>query len=309
MQPWLFFLGYCLQRQARARVLVIISLALFGLVALLVHLNTRFDRWTMMHWRFSVPNAAGKMAGDRVPLVQVMSAVAIPSWLPLGPDGAAVEVAVVASLQAAFRDTAGPRLFTISIVVGMLASFLMPIWTLTFATEALGRARETRTLTWLLLRPLSRWSMYLAAYLAALPGGLFLNVGGFVVFCLLGGAAGRFVLPLFWLPIILGTLAFTALFQFLSVVFQRSGIIGLLYAFFLETIAGNLPGQQKLLSISYYVRCLIIDRAREVGMSIELGGTKPAVSGETATIVLLAATAGLVAAGMIVFSRKEYVVG
>ncbi len=311
MRAWLFFLGFSIQRQMRARLLVLVSLGLLGLVALLVHLNTRFDRWSMKHWRVPVTLAKGSKGvappTERVPLGEVLLAVAVPSELPLSPETTAVSYAIVSAVGAVVHDAAGPRIFTASIVVGMLASFLLPLWTLTFATESLGRARETRTLTWFLLRPLSRWSIYLASYLSALPGALLLNLGGFVLFCFLGGATGRFVLPLYGLPILLGTLAFTALFQFLSVTFQRSGILGLLYAFFFETIAGNLPGQQKRLSISYYVRCLILDRAHDADLPIDLAGTRPVVSGETATIVLVAATCALLIAGTIVFARKQYV--
>jgi hypothetical protein len=311
LRVWLFFLGFSLQRQLRARLLVVVSLGLFTLVALLVHLNTRYERWSMARWRvpIKVPDTLRPMREEtvRVPLGEVLAVVAVPRQMPLRPDAAAVENAIVGSLQAAFIDAAGPRIFTSSIVVGMLASFLMPLWTLTFANESLGRARETRTLTWFLLRPLSRRSIYFASYLSALPGALALNVGGFVAFCLLGGAPGRFALPLFGLPILLGTLAFTALFQVLSVSFQRAGVLGLLYAFFFETIAGNLPGYQKRFSISYYVRCLMLDRAHEAGLPIELGGTRPVVAGDTAIVVLAGATVALLIAGMIVFSRKQYV--
>jgi ABC-2 type transport system permease protein len=311
LRAWLFFLGFSLQRQWRARLLVLVSLGLLALVALLVHLNTQFKRWSMAHWRVSVavpstrPGTTTEPA--RMQLSDVLTTVALPSQLPLRPDAAAVELAVTAALSAATGDAAGPRIFTSSIVAGMLASFLLPLWTLTFASESLGRARETRTLTWLLLRPLPRWSIYVASYVSALPGSLVLNVGGYVVFCLLGGAAGRFVLPLYGLPILLGTLAFAAFFQLLSVTFARAGILGLLYVFFFETIVGNLPGYQKRLSISYYVRCLMLDRARDAGLPIDLGGTRPSVSGETALVVLVLATIALLIAGMIVFSRKQYV--
>src|SRR5689334_9160001 len=54
LRAWLVFLGFSFHRQARARVMVWLSLLLLGLVALLVHLNTRFDRWNMAHWRVTV---------------------------------------------------------------------------------------------------------------------------------------------------------------------------------------------------------------------------------------------------------------
>jgi ABC-2 type transport system permease protein len=311
LRAWLFFLNFTLQRQARARLLVLVSFGLLALVALLVHLNTRFDRWSMNHWRVTVTNPDETRrkpdAPERVPLGAVTTTVAVPSQLPLSPATSAGAFAIAAALRTAFHDAAGPRIFSASIVAGMLATFLMPLWTLTFATESLGRARETRTLTWFLLRPLPRWSMYLACYLSALPGALLLNLGGYVAFCLLGGVAGRFALPLYGLPILLGTLCFTALFQLLSVAFARAGILGMLYAFFLEMIAGNLPGQQKRLSISYYVRCLMIDRASDAGLTLQLGGTRPTVSGQTAIVVLAAATVVLLVTGIVVFTRKQYV--
>lgn len=317
MQAWLYFVHYSFERQMRARILVVISLALFALVAFLVHLNTRFERWSMKHWRVTVqvPSKAPgnsspdkpKTTGERFPLGDVVSALQMREQLPSDPSTSAVEFAVISSVWAAIHDAAGPRAFTGAIVVSLFASFLLPLWTLTFAAESIGRPRESRTLTWLLLRPLPRWSIYLGAFLAALPGALVLNVGGFVLFCLLGGAAGRFTLPLYWFPILLGTLAFAALFQLLSALFQRSGILGLLYAFFLELIAGNLPGQQKLLSISYYVRCAMLDAANKSGLQLDLAGTRPAVAGSTATATLIVATFVLLAMGMWVFSRKQYV--
>lgn len=189
----------------------------------------------------------------------------------------------------------------------MLGSFLLPLWTLTFASESLGGYRESRTLSWILLRPIPRPGIYLAGYLAGLPWCLLLVMGGYVVFCWLAGAAGQAALPVFWPPLLVGTLAFAAFFQFLAVTFRRASILGLLYAFFFETIAGNLPGQQKRLSISYYVRCWMLERAEDADLILNLGGTRPPVSGATAVVVLLGATVVLLIAGMVVFSRKEYI--
>lgn len=309
MQAWLAFLEYCLGRQARARLMLAVSIALLGIVGLLIHLNTRMERWTMLHWRMTVPSATNKLKDStpvRAPLREVLRMAATPDLLPLSPGLRGVDTAVVGAVAALAHDAAGPRLFTGAIVVGLLASFLMPLWSLTFATETLGRAREDRTLTWLLLRPVPRWSMYLAAWLSALPGAIAFNVGGFALFCWLGGEPGRFAWPRFWFPVVLGSFAFTALFQLLSVAFQRAAIIGLVYAFFLETIASNLPGQQKFLSISYYVRCLIVDAAQGAGVELHLAGTRPIVSATTATTVLVAATVILTVAGIAVFVRKEY---
>ena len=297
--------------------MVWVSLGLLALVALLVHLNTRFDRWNLAEWRFVFRPAETLRAplpgSIRVPpepprlrMIEYLDVAELLGRLPAGPGIDAGPVAFGGALRASMYQGASMRLFAGSIIVGMLGSFLMPLWTLTFAGESLGRARENRTLTWLLLRPLPRPTLYLASYLAALPWCLALNLGGYYLYCLLGGEPGARTLPLLGLPVLLGTLTFAALFQLLSVTFRRAGILGLLYVFFFETIAGNLPGQQKRLSISYYVRCLMIDRVRAAGVTLDLPGTRPAVEGPTAILVLTGVTLALVLIGMWIFARKEY---
>jgi ABC-type transport system involved in multi-copper enzyme maturation permease subunit len=323
VRAWLFYLVFSVQRQARARLMVWVSLGLLGLVALLVQINTRLDRWNFGEFRFTYrppepPPSAFELKSGLKPLIpspepvrmrmgEVLAIAQLPGRLPNDAGVTAGPAAVAGMLRAAMYEGAGLRLFVAVVIVGLLASFLMPLWTLTFAAESLGRNRENRTLTWLLLRPLPRPTLYFASYLAALPWCLLLNLGGYFLLCGLGGQPGRQALPMFALPILLGTLAFAALFQLLSITFRRAGILGLVYVFFFETIAGNLPGQQKRLSLSYYVRCLMVDRLNEAGVSIDLAGTRPAVSGDTAMWVLMGVTLVLLLIGMWIFSRKEYV--
>jgi hypothetical protein len=69
---------------------------------------------------------------------------------------------------------------------------------------------------------------------------------------------------------------------------------------------GNLPGYSKRLSISFYTRCLMFDRAHDLGMRPERPGIYLPVSGPTAYLVLAAFTTLCLLAGMIVFSRREY---
>ena len=315
---WFYFLAFNLRRQLRARLMVWISLALFGVVALVTHLNTRYDRWNLAHWRMTVrlphrdPRAimiSSRVTNEpdpqRMTAAEMLIAFETLGQLPLRADGFAGPTAFAASLRAVIFE-AGPRLFSSAIIFSLLTSLLLPIWTLTFGTESLGRAIENRTLTWLLLRPLPRPGIYIAAYLSALPWCLVLTLGGYFLFCALGGPSGQRVLPLYWPPLLLGVFAFTAFYQLLSVVFRRSGILGLLYAFFFETIASNLPGQQKRLSISYYVRCWMHERAQDAGLNVDLSGIRPPVSGTTACVVLVIATLLLLIAGVVVFSRKEY---
>src|SRR5439155_13564680 len=86
--------------------------------------------------------------------------------------------------------SAGFTLFSRAVIFPIFTTFLLPLLSLSFATEALGREREDRNLLWLLTRPLPRPAIYLAKYVAVLPWALGLNLGGLAVLCLAAGAPG-----------------------------------------------------------------------------------------------------------------------
>jgi ABC-2 type transport system permease protein len=309
LRTWLFYLAFSFRQQARARVLVWTSLGLLAIAGLVVQLKTRVGGgWNLYEARVTLktPESAS-LEPVRVRYSEVLSTVELAGRLPMPPGADAGPIAFAAALRGAIFEGTSLRIFVTAIVVNLLASLLIPLWTLTFAGESLGRFRDNRTLSWLLMRPVSRPALYLGSYLAALPWCLALNLGGYTILCLLGGETGRRALPLFWPALLLGTLAFAALFQLLSVTFKRAGILGLLYVFFFEMVAGNMPGQQKRLCISYYVRSLIVDRMHDQGAPLDLAGTRPPVSATTATLVLIGVAIALVGIGMAVFSRKEYV--
>jgi hypothetical protein len=107
--------------------------------------------------------------------------------------------------------------------------------------------------------------------------------------------------------VLCATLAFAALFHLIGSYFRRPAIVALVYAFFLETIFGNMPGYLKRLSISFYTRCMMYDAAAEYGVQPESPSVFLPVSGTTAMVVLLGATVGLLALGTYLFSRTEHV--
>jgi hypothetical protein len=158
-----------------------------------------------------------------------------------------------------------------------------------------------------LTRPLSRPAVYLAKFVSMLPWTLALNLGGFTLLCVAAGVPGWLALRVYWPAVLLGTLAFSALFHLLGMWLRRAAIVGILYAFFLETLMGNLPGHLKRASISFYTRCLMFDRAHGLGVQPERATTYLPVSGGTALFVLAGLTLCLLVVGMIVFTRKEYI--
>jgi ABC-type transport system involved in multi-copper enzyme maturation permease subunit len=217
----------------------------------------------------------------------------------------AVESAIAAGSRLAVERTP-LHIFSTWVIFTVFMGFLLPIWSLSFATEALGGERETRSLIWLLTRPLPRWSIFLAKFVAILPWSLGLNLGGFALLCLLGGPPGRLALRLYWPAVLAGTLAFCSLFHLMSAMFRRAAVLALVYSFFLEWIVGNMPGYMKRLSISFYTRCLMFDAAEPYGLQPDRPSIYLPVSGSVAWAVLLSLTVAFLLVGMVVFSRSEY---
>jgi ABC-2 type transport system permease protein len=194
-------------------------------------------------------------------------------------------------------------------VLQVYVAFLLPLWTLSFATEALGRERAAQNLIWLLTRPLSKPAIFLGKYLAVLPWCLALNLGGLALICSVAGEVGLQALEIYWPAAIASTLAYAALFHVLGALVRRPAMIALLYAFFFEMIVGYLPGHLKRLSVTFYTRCMMYERAQEFVPAEDLGDLlknfEP-VSSSTAWIILLLATAAFLAVGAWIFSRGEY---
>ena len=139
------------------------------------------------------------------------------------------------------RQGTGLYLFSNVVVFSLFCTFLLPMWSLSFATEGIGREREARNLLWVLSRPLSRPAIYLAKYIALLPWCLLLNVGGLFILCMLAGEPGQLAFRLYWPATVLVTIAFAALFHLAAACVQRPAVLAILYAFFLETFAGKPP--------------------------------------------------------------------
>lgn len=278
--------------------MVWIALGLLGLTLLIVAVNTQAGRFSMAHWRH--PRGKGPS------YTQLIETIGYTSTLPWQPAESAGPQMAHAALHAAIFEGSGFFVFSEWVVFSLFTTFLLPLWSTAFATEGLGREREAQNLLWVLTRPIPRSAIFLAKYVALLPWCLLMNLGGFTLICLAGGQHGRTALQVYWPAVFWGTLAFSALFHLIGACLRRAAIIALLYAFFLETIMGNMPGQFKRFSISFYTRCLMFDRAHEFGIHPERPHLYLPVSGTTAWLVLAGVTVACLIVGALVFTRHEY---
>jgi ABC-2 type transport system permease protein len=278
--------------------MVWIALGLLGLMLLLVVFLTQADRWSMANW--SHPRGKGPTHK------QHLEDLAYTGLFTRGDSATSMHQVAQGAYHAAVYQASGFFVFSDLIVFSMFTTFLLPLWSVSFATEGLGREREAQNLLWVLTRPISRPAIFLAKYVALLPWCLALNLGGFTLICLAGGPHGRRALELYWPAVFWSTLAYSALFHLMGACLRRASILALLYAFFLETIMGNIPGQVKRLSISFYTRCLMFDRAHEFGVHPDRPDIFLPVTGTTAWLVLAGITVGCLIVGAVVFTWNEY---
>jgi len=270
-----------------------------GFTVGVVALQTTSGRWGTHYWRY--PRGLGPRNQEWLTELLGLSGRLSFSGLDLGMTEAVVGACGGILHESRFY------VFTRTMVFSIFVSFLLPLWSLSFATEALGGEREGRNLVWLLTRPLSRPAIYLAKFVALLPWSLGLNMLGFTLLCLAGGEPGRKALAVFWPSVLCGALAFSSLFLLIGAYFRRPAVVALLYSFFLETILGNMPGYLKRVSISFYTRCMMFEVADQYGVPPEKPSVYMPVDGTTAFLVLLGVTAALLVLGMVVFTRAEYV--
>lgn len=299
VRAWFYLVRLSIQRQARAHLMVWIALGLLAFSLFIVALNAQAGLFSMRHWRY--PRRVGPPFQE-----YLVSIEEIAGGLPWAPGEGQMLQAATGTFRAVLDHSSGFFVFSNWIVFSLFTTFLLPLWSLSFATEALGRERESRSLLWLLTRPLSRPAIYLAKYVSILPWCLLLNLGGFGLLCWAGGTPGRLAFSVYWPAVFWATLAFCSLFHLLAVCVRRPAMIALLYSFFLETVMGNLTGYSKRLSISFYTRCLMFDRAHEFGIRPERPAVYLPVSGTTAWLVLAGVTGLCLLAGMMVFSWREY---
>lgn len=322
-RAWCYLVWFCMQRQARARQMVWIAGGLVVLMATIVGLLTLGGRGGMDQWRWNwvasgppimMPGfkpGPGGPASFQPRIVRVTYAELaqglelLPHTAPLSAPTMALQSAIAGASRIALARSKF-YLFSNWLVFSLFVGFLLPIWSLSFATEALGGEREGRSLVWLLTRPLPRSSIYLAKFVGLLPWSIALNLGGFGLICALGGWQGHLAFRLYWPAVLGGTIAFCALFHLMGACFRRAAVIALVYSFFLETILGNMPGYMKRISIGFYTRCLMFDAADGYGVQSEKPSIYLPVDATTAWVVLASATVAFLVLGMVIFARAQY---
>ena len=111
--------------------MVWIALALLGLTATMVELNTLGNRWGMGHWR--QPRGFGLTYSQSLSLI---------SAAPMAPAADSIRTAYTGASRL-LLDGSGFFVFANWIIFSVFLSFLLPIWSLSFATDSIGGERKS----------------------------------------------------------------------------------------------------------------------------------------------------------------------
>jgi ABC-2 type transport system permease protein len=152
-----------------------------------------------------------------------------------------------------------------ALVFVLLPHGLAPLTALLYAAGVVSDEVEEQTLTYLLLRSVPRWELYLTKLLATLCVTTLL-VATAVALLYVAIFAG---MPEFWseaLPragvmiavMTLAQIGYCALFGFLGLVTRRSLIAGIAYIAAVEGVLANLDFVGRALTVVYYVRTLAL---------------------------------------------------
>jgi ABC-2 type transport system permease protein len=190
------------------------------------------------------------LAGRRLPIIAGL--VALPLWLP--------PLLVHGSGQ-------DPTVFSLDLFRNLVVPVLLPVVSLTFSTAALGTELRRGTITNLLLKPIRRWSVLGAEYLAAVLATLLVLLPAVLVAHLLAarGAGSGVLLEGVLVATVVGALAYCALGLMLSLLVARALLVGLVYALLWEGgVVGVAPSASSL-SVRGYVQGVL-------GAILERGG-------------------------------------
>jgi ABC-2 type transport system permease protein len=308
---------FSFHRQWRVRALGLVTFALLALMAAAVGIVTHVQKgWRIETRKAWISNTQkdpsyirmsySDYASERLPMFAVLpgpaSAFAI-RMIPLGT----YTYLLRASEAQDYRDQYAFINFSRWVVFGLFQTFLLPLFTLAYASGAIGGERESRTLIWLSTRPLPRWAIYVAKFVGVLPWCVAVSLIGFAALCLAGGDLGLTALTSYSASVLSGAVALAALFHLIGATLRRPAIVGLVYIFFFETLVANLPGSLKRLSLNYYVRSLFFNDAKGIAPNVrtESLDVYDPLSPLSSWCVLLIAALVITAIGAWIFSRQE----
>jgi ABC-2 type transport system permease protein len=220
-------------------------------------------------------------------------------------------LAIVARLT---RHPPPPEELEFVFVFNLIPHALATLTALLYAAGIIQDEVEEQTLTYLLLRPLPRWALYLTklavtVLVTAVLTGVFTTLAYVVIYWNTPELWGD-VLPGRALKtaalLALAQLGYCSLFGALSLLTRRSLLVGLAYIVAFEGLLANIDFVVRKLTVMYYFRVLSVrwlDPRNSEDWSLEMD-TAPTAGGCVLTLLLASATFALL--GALLTMRREF---
>lgn len=204
------------------------------------------------------------------------------------------------------------------LVVAFVLGFSLTILSVTSGTGVVSQELEQRTIVYLLTRPIARWRILLSKwFVSLLVVAVITSLSVLLLALVLFGFNGLGAADI-WLDIralLLGALAYGAVFLLIGALLPKPLTYGLLLVFGWESWVPSMPGSFARLSIMTYLR-VIASRNIDATTPVQADANNPFgalatqpqldISVRDATFTLLAITLVALIAAIIVFSRREY---
>ena len=221
---------------------------------------------------------------------------------------------VLAAVVALTARNAPAAALEFAFVFNLIPHTLAPLAALLYAAGIIQDEVEEQTLTYLLLRPLPRWALYLVKWLATLlVTSLLCVVFTLATFAVIAWTAGEpatagMVGRAVKLALLLALMqvAYCGLFGLLGLLMRQSFLMGVVYIGALEGLLASLQTVGRRLTMMYYFRVLVVRWLEPTAgrdWAINLATAPPA---RTCVLTLLAA--GIVSAilAALLFASREF---
>jgi ABC-2 type transport system permease protein len=161
-----------------------------------------------------------------------------------------------------------------------LPMLLLPLVALLYASGMIQDEQEEQTLTYLLVRPLPKWAIYVAKLLATLTTTvaltcIFTALTYAVIY--VGADAGDESIVTRCVKAAgvhsLAMIAYCSLFGLMSLVTKRILVLGIAYIAVVEAVLANMPFGIRLITVIYYAR-LIAYRLLDFVVPLPQGGSQ-----------------------------------
>jgi len=163
----------------------------------------------------------------------------------------------------------------------MFIQALLPLVALLYASGMIQDEQEEQTLTYLLIRPIPKWALYLSKLLATLTTTVLLTVL-FTVMTYAAIYVGSETQPANVVQRCckaasinaLAVVSYCCLFGLISLLTKRTLVMGIVYAAVFEGLLANLPLSIRLVTVIYYIR-IIAYRTLPFLVPLPGGGVEP----------------------------------